>query len=278
MNVSIWRRIVQVLGLILPNSYFQVFIKDGSLYQGNLKGVVLPILNCYSTPSAYASCPMGSMQHFFVIQAFPAYVLGILGVVGITIGRLTCGWICPFGFIQDLLHKIPTPKIKLHKFFSYIKYAVLVFMVFLLPVLFEETFFCKFCPAGGLTGGIPQVLMNPPLREILGWLYIQKMIVTGLIVVFSILISRFFCRTFCPLGALLGLFNSSSIFHLQLNKIKCVNCKKCSKVCPVGIDPLVNTNSPECIRCLECVNVCKFDALKFKQGVKGKVLKQEVQI
>ena len=264
MKININRRIIQVLGLILPNSYFQVFIKDGSIYQGNAKAIVPPILNCYATPSAYTSCPVGTAQHFAVIGAIPYLLLGVLGIFGATIGRMTCGWICPFGFIQDLLHKIPGPKLKMPKWISYLKYIVLLMLVIVLPIWLQETFFCKACPAGGLTGGIPQVLMNPPLRELLGALFTMKMIILSLVLIFSWLVSRFFCRALCPLGAFLGLFNKASAFSLQLIEDKCVHCGICAKVCPVGIDPVKTPNSPECIRCLECVQHCPTDALKFR--------------
>ncbi|MFP4458143.1 MAG: 4Fe-4S binding protein [Candidatus Zixiibacteriota bacterium] len=267
MKLGIWRRIAQILGLILPNSYFQVFLKDGSIYQGKAKGIVPPILNCYATPTAYTSCPVGSIQHFMKIHAFPAFLVGILGIVGVVIGRITCGWICPFGFIQDLLHKIPTPKWHMPKFFRYFKYVILLAMVIVLPYFFMDTYFCQACPAGGLTGGVTQVIINPPLRELLGALFIRKMIILALTIFFVIFISRFFCRAFCPLGAILGLFNGFSLFSLQLNEDSCIHCSACAKVCPVEIDPVKTPNSPECLRCMKCVEKCPTSALSFKPSV-----------
>ena len=70
------RRIFQTLGTFLPNSYLQGFslsIANGalkispSLYQGSLKSVCSPLLNCYACPSALFSCPIGTLQHFMEI-------------------------------------------------------------------------------------------------------------------------------------------------------------------------------------------------------------------
>ncbi len=266
MKLNVLRRIVQILGALLPNSYFQVFVKDGSIYQGGAKGIVPPILNCYATPTAYSSCPVGSTQHFFVIGAFPYLVVGALAVFGATVGRMSCGWICPFGFFQDLWHKIPGPKLKMPKFFNYLKYVALLVLVIILPLWLQETFFCKACPAGGLTGGIPQIMINPPLRDLLGSLFTMKMVILGSVLILTWLMSRFFCRALCPLGAFLGLFNKASAFSLQLKEDKCIHCGICAKVCPTGLDPVQTPNSPDCIRCLECVHKCPTDALVFRSA------------
>jgi ferredoxin-type protein NapH len=268
MTIRSWRWLAQVLGAIIPNSYFAVFFKEGSLYQGSAKAIVPPTLNCYATPSAYTSCPLGSMQHFFTIRALPAFVIGILGVVGVTVGRMPCAWLCPFGLLQDLLHKIPTPKLSIPSFMRYFKYLVLLVLVIILPLVLAETYFCMTCPAGALTGGIPQVLMNPPLKEILGWLYTTKMIILAVVLILSILISRFFCKVLCPLGAILGLFNPISIVRLEVAEDSCQECFKCSDVCPMDIDPLKTPNSPECIRCLACVENCHFSTIKLTTSPK----------
>lgn len=278
MRLGIWRRIAQVIFAILPNSYYQVFIKDGSIYQGNLKGITPPILNCYATPTAYTSCPVGSMQHFMKLRAFPAYLVGILGTIGVIIGRIPCGWMCPFGFVQDLIHKIPTPKWKMPFFFRYFKYAVLALMVLILPYFFMNTHFCLACPAGALTGGLTQIIINPVLQELLGALFLRKMIILAVMLFMFIFISRFFCRAFCPLGAILGLFNGVSLFHLEFIEDKCIDCSKCSKVCPVAIDPFKTPNSPECIRCMACVEACPAKALVFKQSIATKQPKTETAI
>ena len=66
------------------------------------KGVCFPVLNCYACPLAAVACPIGSLQHFSAIHVFPFYTVGILGLVGSVVGRMTCGWICPFGFTMQV--------------------------------------------------------------------------------------------------------------------------------------------------------------------------------
>ena len=105
--------------------------------------------------------------------------------VGALIGRFVCGWLCPFGLIQDLLHKIPFSK-KITSFrgdriLRKLKYLILIVFVILLPMFLVDIlgqgapYFCKLiCPAGTLEGGIPLVLLNQSLRSALGWLYVWK--------------------------------------------------------------------------------------------------------
>ena len=102
--------------------------------------------------------------------------------VGILVGRFICGWLCIFGLIQELLYKIPTPKIiipeKIDRPLRYLKYFVLGILVIGLPLFYRNEygaglpFFCEFvCPVGTLEGGIPLVLLNDALRPALGWLF-----------------------------------------------------------------------------------------------------------
>ncbi len=147
------------MGAVLPNSYVQGFL-TASLYQGSLKSVCSPLLNCYACPSALFSCPIGTLQHFMVTGNVPYYGLGTLSVVGATVGRMTCGTLCPFGFLQDLLYKFRAWKVSIPVWTRYFRYAVLVGLVFLIPYLTHENWFSKLCPMGTLIGGLPWVTLN----------------------------------------------------------------------------------------------------------------------
>ena len=190
------RRIVQTISALAANPYFPSLFKR-QIYQGRLKGICVPILNCYSCPLAVGACPIGSLQHVLASLRSPfasapyqsgLYIIGSLGIVGSLIGRMSCGWLCPFGLLQELLYKIPTPKTSIPRFMSYGKYAFLAIMVVALPILivdnsgYGQTWFCKWvCPAGTLEAGIPMVGLSENIRSQVGFLFLWKV---GLLVIF----------------------------------------------------------------------------------------------
>lgn len=269
-----WKRHrIQALWALLTNSYLIGFLRGG-IYKGPLKNLCVPGLNCYSCPGAVGACPIGAMQA--VIGSwnfkFAFYVAGFLVFTGALTGRLVCGFLCPFGLIQDLLHKIPFRK-KLNTFrgdrlLRRLKYVFLVVFVLLLPlfcvdVLGQGTpYFCKLiCPAGTLEGGIPLVLLNASMRSAIGWLYAWKNLLLVLTIFLSILIYRPFCKYICPLGAIYSVFQPISAFRYRVDHEQCVDCGACKNVCHMQVDPVKNPNDPECIRCGACKKICPKNAI-----------------
>lgn len=249
---------------------------QGKIYQGKLKTVCVPGLNCYSCPGAWGSCPIGSLQSVLTdrSKSFSFYVFGILILFGVVLGRFVCGWLCPFGLIQDLLHKIPCPKkIRTFKFdrqLRYMKYIILVLFVILLPLTVVDIvgqgkpWFCAYiCPSGTLFGGIPLVASNKLLQKSLGWLFRWKVVILVMVSILAIVVYRPFCKYICPLGAIYGLFNKISLYKFSVTNEKCTNCNACSNVCPMNIDVKHSPNSAECIRCGKCVSVCTTNALEI---------------
>ncbi len=269
-----WKRHgVQALWALLTNSYLLGFAQ-GKIYKGKLKSLCVPGLNCYSCPGALGACPIGAMQA--VIGSwnfkFAFYVAGFLMFVGALMGRFVCGWLCPFGLIQDLLNKIPFPKkigtFKGDKLLRKLKYVIFAVFVILLPLVLVDVlgqgapYFCKLiCPAGTLEGGVPLVLMNKSMQSALGVLYAWKNALLFITVILSILIYRPFCKYICPLGAVYSVFNPVSVFRYRVDKEKCTNCGACAKACKMQVDPVKNANHPECIRCGACKNACPVKAI-----------------
>ena len=231
-------------------------------------------MNCYSCPGAKGSCPIGALQA--VIGSpnfkFSYYVVGFLFFVGALIGRGVCGYLCPFGLLQDLLHKIPFVKkietFKLDKALRKAKYLILLIFVILLPLFLVDflgqgsPYFCKLiCPVGMLEGGIPLVWMNKSMRGAVGFLYAWKGLILLLTILLSVIIYRPFCKYICPLGAIYSLFNSVSLFRYTLDRQKCIHCGRCKAVCEMNCDPVKNCNDLECIRCGKCKNACPVDAI-----------------
>ena len=241
------RLAIQLLFAALLNGYAAGFARK-KIFTGKSKYLCVPVLNCYSCPGALGSCPIGSLQAVLsgTGSRIPFYVLGTLVLFGTVFGRLLCGFVCPFGLIQDLLSKIPVKKLrvpeKIDRPARYVKYGVLLILVILLPLLVRGTggvgtpFFCKYlCPAGTLEGAVPLVLLNQPLRALAGPVFGWKMGVMAAVLLAAILIPRFFCRYLCPLGAFYGLFNRFSIYRMQLDRAKCIGCGACEKACPMAV-------------------------------------------
>lgn len=267
------RHLVQALWALLTNSYLAGFAK-GRIYTGKLKNICVPGMNCYSCPGALGSCPIGSLQAVIGQKGSSVsyYVAGFVILIGALIGRVVCGFLCPFGLIEDLLHKIPFPKkIKTFKgdmLLRKLKYVILAVFVILLPMFAVDVvgqgapYFCKLiCPVGTLEGGIPLVLMNKALSGAIGFLYTWKVAILVVVLVMSVIIYRPFCRYICPLGAIYSLFNKISLVRYSHDKSKCTSCGACSSACRMNVDPVNNCNSAECIRCGRCRKVCPAGAL-----------------
>lgn len=273
-----FQRMCQIAFAVLLNGYMAGFLK-GRIFTGSSKAFCVPVLNCYSCPGALGACPIGSLQAALggPKRHFPFYVLGTIMLFGIVLGRVVCGLMCPFGLLQDLLYKIPVKKLavpkKIDRPMRYLKYFILIALILLPLFVTDQTgiappYFCKYiCPAGTLGGGIPHLLTNETLRKVAGVLFGWKTLVLVLILVFSILIHRPFCRYLCPLGAFYSLFHRFSFYHMNLDKTACINCKKCEQSCPMGVEVIKNINSPECIRCGKCKSVCPVHAISsgFKE-------------
>ena len=266
------RKIMQLYFALLFNANFKGFV-SGNIYQGNTKVLCAPGINCYSCPGAVGACPLGSFQgSFSADKSTLFYVGGILLLYSLMFGRMICGWLCPFGLVQELLHKIPTPKLKkspVTRILSYLKFVILVFFVFVIPIMYALRntplpAFCKYiCPAGTLEGGIGLLsnAVNESYFSMLGPLFTWKFLLMVSILVGCIFIFRLFCRFLCPLGALYGLFNKLSFFGVKVEKSKCTDCGLCMHHCKVDIHQV---GDQECIGCGECISVCPTQAIRWK--------------
>jgi ferredoxin len=322
---KVWQRtklITQSCFFILTNSFMIGWLK-GTIYTGKLKYICVPGMNCYSCPGAWGACPIGALQavldEFDVSKSWfdpvsgtyiqaplywvAFYVIGFIMIVGALVGRLVCGLLCPFGWVQDLLYKIPIKKLRLprdersieksknpklvrallgvDKYLRFAKYAFLIVMVIFLPLVVKANpWFCKYvCPSGMLLGGIPLMSANKTLADAAGNLTLLKLSILAVMIVMSVFLYRPFCRYICPLGALYSLFNPISLYRYGIDDESCNRCKGCSacaRACPMGVDPVKNPNSLECIRCGTCSASCPQKAIhagvRFKTA-EGKALR-----
>jgi ferredoxin-type protein NapH len=266
------RLLAQVVFFLLQNPMLGNFAR-GQIYRGELKQVCTPGLNCYSCPAAVTSCPMGALQLFLggAKHSIGLFIAGFLLAIGALFGRLICGYVCPMGFLQDLLYKIKVPKFKPRfKYARYIKYVVLGLFAMILPFIIRDElsglgspWYCALiCPSGTIFGAVPLIAVNEFLREMLEWRFILKATIAAGIIISSVFVFRLFCRVLCPLGAVYALFNRFAVFKMKCDKEKCTDCGKCRDACHIHINPAEQPNSPECVRCRGCVSACKMKALK----------------
>ncbi|MDK2790846.1 MAG: ferredoxin-type protein NapH [Methanothermococcus sp.] len=172
----------------------------------------------------------------------------VIIILAIIAGRVFCGWMCPFGFLFDLVYqarvkisrlkKLPTVPEHIHNKLKYFKYVVLVSIIVLAYVLGVRAFID---------------------------LYEFSYLLLALFLVLGFIYPRFFCKYVCPVGALLSILARFSIFKLELDKNKCIGCRLCEFKCPMQIKivDVDKIDQMECVRCFECMSACRKDAIKF---------------
>ena len=267
---------IQAGAVLFTNLHLPNFIQGG-IYQGKGKNVCVPGLNCYSCPAASGACPIGAFQAVAGSSKFrfSYYISGFLILLGVLLGRLICGFLCPFGWFQELLHRSPTRKLSTKKLrpLTYLKYVILLVMVVLLPAFavndvgMGDPFFCKYlCPQGVLEGAIPLALVNSGIRAALGKLFTWKLCILLAVTALSILFYRPFCKWLCPLGAFYALFNKVSLLQMKVDANACISCGKCARACGMDVDVTKTPDHAECIRCGKCVLACPTGAVHFRYG------------
>lgn len=266
---------VQLYAMLLYNAHIRGFW-EGTIYTGPVKSVCVPGLNCYSCPGAVGACPLGALQNAVAASANrPAfYVVGLLMLFGLTLGRVICGWLCPVGMVQELLHRVPTFKLRKSRatrLLSWLKYGILVLFVLMVPLRYAFQHvplpaFCKYiCPAGTLEGAVG-LLSNPANAEqygLLGLLFTRKFVIMVLILTACVFVYRAFCRFVCPLGAIYGLFARVALLGVRVREEACTGCGKCLRVCPMDIK---RVGDHECIHCGLCVDACADKAITLRAG------------
>ena len=269
------RRLIQLYSALLYNAHLKGFA-EGRIYTGPLKSVCVPGLNCYSCPGAVGACPLGSLQNAVAASADrPAfYVVGLLMLFGLLLGRVICGFLCPFGLLQELLYKLPTRKAgksPLTRRLSRVKYGILAVLVLAVPAWFALRrvplpAFCKvLCPAGTLEGAVLLLLhpANAELRAMTGGLFLWKLLLMLLILSACVFVFRAFCRFLCPLGAIYSFFSRLALLGVRIDADRCTGCGACVKACPMDIR---SVGDGECVHCGSCIDLCPAKAISFRAG------------
>ncbi|MEN6557791.1 MAG: 4Fe-4S binding protein [Thermoguttaceae bacterium] len=223
-----------------------------------------PVFHCYSCPLATFACPIGVLANCSAIHVFPFAAVGTLVLIGAAFGSFVCGWACPFGFLQDLAAKAPTPKFTLPAWCGWIRLVVLVVLVLAVPYFWGEEsplFFCRICPAGALEGAVPNVVRQAVAGGPVIWPTAIKTAVLGVFLAAIFFTWRPWCSLLCPLGAIYGLFNRTSLLFLRFRKDLCGHCVDCRSLCADGGRPQQRVDGFRCVRCMECTD-CKAVAVE----------------
>ena len=195
---------IQAVWAFLTNSHVSGFV-TGKIYTGKLKNVCVPGLNCYSCPGAVGACPIGSLQAVVGSWNFKMayYVVGFLIFIGAIFGRLICGFLCPFGLIQDLLNK--SMRSALGALYVW-KNAILVVTIILSIIIYRP--FCKYiCPLGAFYSVFNKVSF------------------------FKYRVNKEKC---------VGCGKCAKVCRMQVdpvvnaNSLECIRCGRCKQACPTG--------------------------------------------
>ncbi|MDT7891425.1 MAG: 4Fe-4S binding protein [Thermoproteota archaeon] len=255
----------------------------------------LPIIGLSYPWTSFPSA-LDMLQIMIILLVPPLLPLASIVFFNVILGRIFCGWLCPFGFVQDLAAYLFNAKrfisSRIDHNLKFFKYIVLIIVLLTCLAfanltitntldLFAQNYgrgiaimpFTAIAPDATLFGTIPLlfslgILPNADklLSSLNTALFIRYFILV-IVLVLAARISRFWCRYVCPMGSLNAIFSSKSILGIYRSVGKCDECGLCNKICPVQID-VINAkigriDSKECIMCFECVAACHTDAISI---------------
>ncbi len=289
------RRIVQFLSFIF---FSAIVFNLGSL------PLLLPVLWTWRLQPNTVGDAYTAIQLMLYDAVFPWFAIASFLVVGILIGKSLCGWVCPFGFVQDLVgfikHKKREISPRTHETMIYIKYGILLITLFISGTfaasklartqksyesalgIFTQAPFTALSPAETLFGTLPAFAQKASatftsqtvdaFSFIVGlpMLFWAQLVIMAGVIVFAVYVPRSWCRYFCPHGAIMAVLNRFSFLGLRRDLTKCAKgeCNKCVEVCPTRVRildlPWEKFSDPECIYCLKCVDACENKAIKLK--------------
>jgi polyferredoxin len=213
---------------------------------------------------------LSGWENFNVV--FPWLAIASFLIIGVLLGKSLCGWVCPFGFIQDLIGFIKRKKMEIsprtHESMIYVKYAVLGITLFVSVTfsasklmgtssgyenalgIFAKAPFTTLSPAETLFATLPKMILNfrnavlkSPFLDVLSGIanlsplfWVQFFIMVG-VLVFSAYVPRGWCKYFCPIGAIMAIMNKFSFLGLRRNLAKCAKgeCRLCVEACPMNV-------------------------------------------
>ncbi|MHA1406919.1 MAG: 4Fe-4S binding protein [Candidatus Heimdallarchaeaceae archaeon] len=255
--------------------------------------LILPIEYPTGGPFTTVWNAFEALQYAITFWIFPYLAISVFALFGTIFGKTTCGWVCPFGLVQDLFSYIPVKKKKVskptNKTLGKIGVTIVVFimiMAFIIGVTFNKsgqktTFgagkdmpWSTVDPVSTLFATLFYYLLWGRQSDSMGaeigqwkFIFFLRLFIFIVVLVLITLYPRAYCRWFCPTGAILGFFSKVSLIGIRINKNRCISgCDKCEKACPVQVPILSydkDVTDKNCTNCGECIDACKEGALKL---------------
>ena len=257
------RRIVQFLSFIF---FSAIIFNLGAL------PLLFPVLWTWGLQQNTAGDAFTALQFTLYNAVFPWLALASFLIVGVLIGKSLCGWICPFGFVQDLVGFIKRKQAdfssRTHDSMVYMKYFVLGIALFVSVTfsasklmgasggyesaigIFTKAPFTALSPAETLFGTVPTMILNfrtalatKSVTDALSGistlppLFWVQFFIMAFVLVFAAFIPRGWCRYFCPHGAIMAVLNRFSFLGLRRDPVKCAKggCRLCVSACPMRV-------------------------------------------
>ena len=236
--VSPWRSTGFILTVLLLLAFFPVYLSGREALRLAYQLAVLIVLGFYlNTLITEIDLVNISQGHFTSWASNPQrwILLGFVILTAVLFGQAWCGYVCPFGALQELLSRLGRllylrsyVEQEMERRVRYLKYLLLALMLILVWIS-GDTLWASFDPMQHIFGG-----------HLTGWI--------GAIVLISLIGSvvyvRFWCRYFCPVGAFLSLFNKLALFDRFAPKRRFEHCD-------LGVR---DTFDVDCIRCHRCIS------------------------
>ncbi|MCJ7422941.1 4Fe-4S binding protein [Candidatus Bathyarchaeota archaeon] len=257
------RRIVQFLSFILFCA---------AIFGLGASSLLFPVLWTWGLQPNTIGDAFTAMQFLFYDGVFPWLAFASFLIVGILIGKSMCGWVCPFGFVQELLGFIKRKQTELsvrtHESMVYLKYFILGLTLFISATFsitrvmgveagyakalgtFAKAPFTALSPSETLLATLPKMVLNfrinianTPFFDLLSgvvnipYLFWAQLAIMIGVLVFASFISRGWCKYLCPHGAIMAILNRFSFIGLRRDPVKCAKggCRQCVTACPMRV-------------------------------------------